>query len=148
ARAHATSSVANAILADEILRAQAEAALPVATPTQAAVLAYATSHLGMRVRTVRSTPAAPWLGNRSTGLALGASAPAAVFRLARGHTATVRTPSGTYRVTATGRALPLRQVSRGSARASIAALLVSSTQRAGFPAWLAQQEAASLAQMT
>src|SRR5207247_910188 len=81
ARAGANTYVARAAVADELLRAQIEARLVVPSPAEAAIRLFDASYPGALIRAFKVEPAAPWLGNRTSGFALAPAAPAALFRL-------------------------------------------------------------------
>jgi hypothetical protein len=70
-------------------------------------------------------PAASWLGNRTTGFALAASAPAALFRLPSAVASPFTTGLGSYSVTPLDGALPLGAVPYADARNAIRTALVS-----------------------
>jgi hypothetical protein len=125
AKAGANTFVARAAVADELLRAQIEGALPVAAPTEAAVQAFYAFYPGVLIRQFKVAPAAPWLGNRPTGFALAASAPAALFRLPSTVASTFTTGLGSYSVTPLDEALPLGAVPLGVARPAIRTTLLS-----------------------
>jgi hypothetical protein len=125
AKAGANTFVARAAVADELLRAQIEGALPVPAPTEAAVQAFYAFYPGVLIRRFKVTPSAPWLGNRPTGFALAASAPAALFRLPSTVAATFTTGLGSYTVTPLDEALPLGAVPLGLARPAIRTTLLS-----------------------
>jgi hypothetical protein len=132
ARADANTHVARAAVADELLRAQIEARLVVPSPTEpAAQLVYAT-YPDMLIRPFTVQPAAPWLGNRTSGFALAAAAPAALFRLPAGVASPFTTGLGSYTVTPLGGALPLGAVPYVNARAAIRTALVSFARTQGY----------------
>ncbi|MGE5272705.1 MAG: hypothetical protein ACM3QU_02900 [Verrucomicrobiota bacterium] len=125
ARAGANGLVARAAVADELLRAQIEDSLPVAAPTESAARVFYVSYSNILIRAFKVQPAAPWLGNRTTGFALAATAPAAVFRLPSAVASSFTTGLGSYTVTPLGGALPLGAVPYGDARAAIRTALLS-----------------------
>jgi hypothetical protein len=125
ARAGANTYVARSAVADELLRAQIEASLIVSAPTETALRLFYTGYPDALVRPFKVQPAAPWLGNRTTGFALAAAAPAALFRLPSAIASSFTTGLGSYRVTPLGVALPLGAVPYVEARPAIRAALVS-----------------------
>src|SRR5262249_14251053 len=125
AKAGANTFVARATVADELLRAQIEGALPVPAPTEAAVQAFYAFYPTVLIRRFKVTPAAPWLGNRPTGFALAASAPAAVSGLPSTVAPTSTPGLGSYAVTPLDEPLPLGAVPLGLARPAIRTTLLS-----------------------
>jgi hypothetical protein len=125
ARAGANMYVARAAVADELLRAQIEAHLVVPRPAEAASRLFYASYPGVLIRAFKVTPAAPWLGNRTSGFALAAAAPAALFRLPATVASPFTTGLGSYAVTPLGEALPLGAVPYVDARPAIRTALVT-----------------------
>jgi hypothetical protein len=125
ARAGANMFVARAAVADELLRAQIEGSLSVPAPTETAVQLFYATYPDILIRPFKVQPAAPWLGNRTTGFALAAAAPAAVFRLPSAVASPFTTGLGSFTVTPLGEALPLGAVPYGDARSAIRTALVS-----------------------
>jgi hypothetical protein len=125
AKAGANVYVARAAIADELLRARAEAALPVPLPTAAQVEAFYAAYPDALVRRFTVKPAAPWLGNRTAGFALAAAAPAALFRLPSAVASPFTTGLGSYTVTPADAPLPLGAVPLSDARPAIATALRS-----------------------
>jgi hypothetical protein len=125
ARAGANMYVARGAVADELLQAQIEARLVVPPPAEAAIRLFYASYSGVLIRAFKVTPAAPWLGNRTSGFALAAAAPAALFRLPATVASHFTTGLGSYAVTPLGEALPLGAVPYVDARAAIRTALVT-----------------------
>jgi hypothetical protein len=125
ARAGANMFVARAAVADELLRAQIEGSLSVPAPTEPAVQLFYATYPDILIRPFKVQPAAPWLGNRTTGFALAAAAPAAVFRLPSAVASPFTTGLGSFTVTPLGEALPLGAVPYRDARSAIRTALVS-----------------------
>ena len=125
ARAGANTFVARAAVADELLRAQIEGSLAVPAPTEPAVQLFYSTYPDVLIRPFRVQPAAPWLGNRTSGFALAAAAPAAVFRLRAAVASPFTTGLGSYTVTPLGESLPLGAVPYVDARGAIRTALVS-----------------------
>ena len=117
ARAGANIYVARAAIADELLRAQIEGALTVLAPTESAIQLFYASYPDVLVRPFEVQPAAPWLGNRTSGFALAAAAPAALFRLPSAVASPFTTGLGSFSVTPLGEALPLGAVPYPDVRA-------------------------------
>ena len=125
AKGGANTVVARAAVADELLRAQIEGSLTVPAPTEFAMQLFYGTYAEFLIRPFRVTPAAPWLGNRSAGFALAASAPAALFRLPSKVASPFTTGLGSYTVTPLDEALPLGAVPYADARIAIATTLRS-----------------------
>lgn len=125
AKAHATLNVARAVIADELLRAKAEAATKATPPTGAQIAAFYQSYPEALVRAVRAKPAPRWLGNRRQGFALAAASPETLFRLPAGIEATLATSSGSYAVTPLDEPLPLGALPLELARPAIRAALIA-----------------------
>ena len=144
ARAGAGVRGARGVIADELRRAAIQQRLHVASPSSTDVQAYYDSYAAMPARLVRVKPAAPWLGGRHRGFALGTVAPAAVLGLPRGKSMTVRTMLGKYKVKALGPTLPLGQLPLGRVRAAIASAIVSLEREEAYQTWLLEREQAAL----
>ena len=124
-KAGANTYVARAAVADELLRAQIEGALQVPAPTDLQTRLFYGAYASILIRPFKVAPAAPWLGKRTTGFALAASAPAALFRLPSAVASPFTTGLGSFMVTPTDEALPLGAVPLESARPAIRTTLVS-----------------------
>ena len=125
ARGRASVPVARSILADTIRRRKLGAKLRVAKPSSTAIAGFYAEYPDVLVRTVqaRGDDAPWWLAGRKTGLALSTFAPAQLFALPAGRTATVRTLTGNYAMRALDEARPLGSVSLTQARPAISAAL-------------------------
>ena len=100
ARGRANPIVARAAIEDELVRAQVEGTLRgVPAPTEAEIRDFYTFYPGTPARAFRVTPAAPWLGGRTSGFALASAAPAALFRLPAAVASPFTTGLGSYTVT-------------------------------------------------
>ncbi len=124
-KAGANIYVARAAIADELLRAQAEGAIAVPSPTPAQIQAFYTAYPDTLVRRFKVAPAASWLGNRTSGFALAASAPAALFRLPSLLASPFTTGLGSYTVTPFDQPLPLGALALETVRPAIATALRS-----------------------
>jgi hypothetical protein len=142
AKAHATVTIARAVLADQIRRARIATDLPAATPSSSAVKAFYTSYPDVMVRQVETKPAASWLGGRTRGFILSATAPTQLFD---GGTRSVWTPTGVVRVKPLGAAAPLGAVSLAEARPAIAAALRSFSRNESFERWTEARQKGALA---
>jgi hypothetical protein len=125
AKAGANVYVARSAIADELLRARAEASVRAPAPTAAQVESFYAAYPDALVRRFAVKPAAPWLGNRTSGFALAAAAPAALFRLPSAVASPFTTGLGSYTVTPADAALPLGAVPLADARPAIATALRS-----------------------
>jgi hypothetical protein len=125
ARAGANTLVARAAVADELLRAQIEGSLVVQAPTGTATQFFYATYPEVLIRPFKVQPAAPWLGNRTSGFALALAAPAALFRLPAAVASPFTTGLGSFTVTPLGVALPLGAVPYMDARNAIRTALVS-----------------------
>jgi hypothetical protein len=125
AKAGANPYVARAAIADELLRAQAEAAISVPAPPDVQIQAFYGAYQDALIRQFRVQPAAPWLGNRTSGFALAAAAPAALFQLPSAVASPFATGLGSYTVTPLDAALPLGAVPLSAARPAIRTALLS-----------------------
>jgi hypothetical protein len=123
ARAGANIYVARAAIADELLREQAEAAIAVAAPGEGQLRDFYASYADSLIRRFKVTPAAPWLGNRTSGFALAVAAPGALFRMPSGLASPFTTGLGSYTVTPFDAALPLGAVPYADARPAIGTAL-------------------------
>jgi hypothetical protein len=142
-QAHATVSIARAILGDELRQAKLEAGLRAPMPSEDDVLSFYTSYPQLLVRLVRASPAPAWLGGRPRGLALSEVAPNSLFTLPLGKQATVDTLAGPVSVKPLGDALPLGAIPLASARSAVATALQSFARGQAFESWtIARQHGA------
>jgi hypothetical protein len=132
AKAGANIYVARAAIADELLRAQAEATVHAAAPTGGQIQAFYAAYQNTLVRQFKVQPAAPWLGNRTFGFALAAAAPAALFRLPSAVASPFTTGLGSYTVTPLDQALPLGALPLDQARPAIRTALLSFARSQGY----------------
>jgi hypothetical protein len=125
ARGGANVYVARAAIADELLRGQIEGSIIVPGSTEPQVQAFYATYSDTLVRPFKVTPAAPWLGNRTSGFALAIAAPGALFRLPSAVASPFTTGLGSYIVTPLDQALPLGALPLESARPAIRTALRS-----------------------
>ena len=125
AKARANVYVARDAIADELIRAQTEASIAVPPPTEAQIAAFYGAYPDVLARPFKVTPAAPWLGNRTTGFALDVAVPGALFKLPGAVASPFTTGLGSYTVTPLDDAVPLGAVPYADARPAIAAALRS-----------------------
>ncbi len=138
-----TSEVARSLIVDELRQQQMERRMPIDERYGGAVRAYYSAHAQAAARRVQVTPAAPWLGGGSTGIAFEPFAPKDVFRLPTGRTGLASTLSATYKVRPLSAVKPLHHFGLDEARPAIRASIASERQARVFQAWMkkAQTEA-------
>jgi hypothetical protein len=144
AAAGVSPSLARSILADELRRAKVARTLTVPKPTAAAVDTFYESYANVLVRPVTATPAPPWLGGRSQGLALDGVAPDGVFDLASETQRTLQTIDGAYEVRAVGDAQPLGTIPLSVVAPAIRAALTMFAQGNAFERWTTSRQVAAL----
>lgn len=147
-RAGATVPEARGILADQLRRAHVEAFLPSAAPSPSQIATFYTAYPDLEVRLMSATPAPPWLGSRTQGLAIQNVAPDRLFALATGKSERVLTSTGTFAVKALQASAPLGAVPLGQARPAIAAALRTFAQGVAFETWTVGKQSAALATAT
>ena len=125
AKARANVYVAREAIADELIRAQAEASIAVAPPTEAQIAGFYAAYPDVLARPFKVTPAAPWLGNRGSGFALDVAVPSALFKLPAAVASPFTTGLGSYTVTPLDDPVPLGAVPYTDAHPAIAAALRS-----------------------
>jgi hypothetical protein len=125
AKGGANIYVARAAIADELLRVQVEASIAVPGSTEPQIQAFYATYSDTLVRPFKVTPAAPWLGNRTSGFALAVAAPGALFRLPSAVASPFTTGLGSYTVTPLDQALPLGAIPVDQARPAIRTALRS-----------------------
>jgi hypothetical protein len=125
AKGGANIYVARAAIADELLRVQVEASIAVPGSTEPQIQAFYATYSDTLVRPFKVTPAAPWLGNRTSGFVLAVAAPGALFRLPSAVASPFTTGLGSYTVTPLDQALPLGAIPVDQARPAIRTALRS-----------------------
>jgi hypothetical protein len=148
ARARVSLPLARSILADELRRAQLARRLKVREPTAADIETFYESYPDVLVRAVKAKPAPSWLGWKSKGFAVEATAPGSVFGLESKTTRTLQTIEGTYKVRAMGNAQPLGTMPLSVIKRAIRATLTSFARRDAFEQWTTKQQTAALARTT
>ena len=131
-RARANTVVARAAIEDELVRADAEASLRVAAPTEQEIRDYYTFYPATLVRQFTVKPAAPWLGGRTTGFALASAAPAALFRLPSTVASPFTTGLGSYTVRPLDAPVVLGALTLEIARPAIRRALYSFARRQAY----------------
>jgi hypothetical protein len=147
-REHATVPEARAILADQLRRAHVETFLPASSPSASQISMFYKSYPDLQARLMTATPAPPWLGHRTQGLALQDVAPDRLFVLATGKSESVLTSTGTFSVKAMQDASPLGAVPLGRARPAIAAALRTFARGVAFEKWTVGKQRAALTTAT
>ena len=142
AKAHASVTVARAILADELRRAKVEAFLPAAAPSAADVQTFYSSYPDLPVRLVTAVPSPSWLKQKQ-GLVLSQVAPDRLFSLATGKKTVLRTSQGSFTVKTLQDALPLGAVPLGRARPTIVAALQAFERGQEFEQWTVSKQRAA-----
>jgi hypothetical protein len=135
---HATVNIARDVLGDQLRQQEVEVTLRTAAPTAAQIATFYATYGGQPARTVRAAKALSWLGGAS-GVALEVNAPADVFTLPAGGTATVDGVT----VTAAGPTVSLAAIPLVTAQSSIRAALTELARGVAFDSWLAKGEAAA-----
>ena len=145
AAAHVTLVDARAIIADRLARERIEERFQPRAASARDVADFLTTYAATRVRLVTVQPRAPWLGGADRGLVVETLAPAQVFGITTGQTATIDTLDGRFRVTAVQAAQPLYALPHAEA-VGVARQVLGRFARDGvFQSWLRGQEAKVLA---
>ncbi len=131
-KARANIYVARAAIADELIREQSESAIGVPAPTEAQIAGFYATYPDVLARPFTVAPAAPWLGNRTSGFALTVAAPGALFRLPTAQASPFTTGLGSFTVTPLEAALPLGAVPYESARPAVAVALRTFARRQAY----------------
>jgi hypothetical protein len=132
AKAHATLTVARGVIADELRRAQLEAQQRIAPPTGAEVSTFYESYPDVLARLVSAKTPTSWLGRRTRGLLLAATAPEQLFR---GGARTVWSPDGPVTLRPLAPAVPLGAVPLSQARPAIVAALEQFARGEAYEHW-------------
>jgi hypothetical protein len=145
ARGRANPVVARAAIEDELVRAEVEATLRgVHAPTEPEIRDFYTFYPGTLARAFRVTPAAPWLGGRTSGFALASSAPAALFRLPAAVASPFTTGLGSYTVTPLDAPVVLGALPLALARPAIRRTLSAFARRQAYEILLRKRLRAAL----
>jgi len=145
AKAHASVTVARAILGDQLRQARIESRLGAPTPSAADLQTFYTSYPDLSARLVQAKPAPSWLGSKAQGFAISEVAPDRLFALATGKKAVVRTSDGVYAVKALADPLPLGAVPFSRAKPAIAAALRQFARGLAFERWTVARQHGALA---
>jgi hypothetical protein len=144
ARAHATPTLARAILADELRRRDVEATLHVSGPSGAQLQQWYDTYASANARLVRASAAERWLGDARAGVAVGQQAPGRLFGLATGASTTI----AGVKVTVAGEVAPLGSFPFAQAAPAVRAALVAQQKDAAFAVWSRRRQNQSLASLT
>ena len=137
-------------LAREIVGTQARElkirqALKVAAPSPAQIVDWYASYATMPARAVQAKPGPWWLGGRTSGIALQATAPPSVLTAQPGaKPLLVPGTTGSVRVQVGDPAMPLAAFPLSLATPAIAAALKESARSAAFEKWLLNRQTAAL----
>ncbi len=146
ARGRANTVVARAAIEDELVRARAEETLRgVPAPTEAQIRDFYAFYPGTLARAFRVTPAAPWLGGRTSGFALASAAPPALFRLPATVASPFTTGLGSYMVTPTDEPVVLGALPLEAARPAISRALRSFAREQAYETALRKRVESALA---
>jgi hypothetical protein len=145
ASAHVTLVDARAIIADRLARERVEDRFQPRPASARDIADFLTTYAATRVRLVAVQPDAPWLGGADRGLAVETLAPAQVFSIATGRTATIDTIDGRFQVTPMAAALPLYALPHAQAIGVARQVLGRFARDGVFQSWLRTQEAGLLA---
>jgi hypothetical protein len=132
------TAAVRAILQDDVRRAWIRERLSVGGVSRTAVAAFQATYAETRARLVRVSEPVSWLGGRTRGYALEATAPPELFSLAR--PGLLHTPDGLLTVTPLEDTLPLGALPPELARPSIVAALHAFAQADAYRRWLARAE--------
>jgi hypothetical protein len=143
---HATVANARGVLGDELRRVQIAATLSVPAPSEAQIQAFYSTYPATPVRLVRVSPAARWLGGRTTGLAISPIVPSRLFTIASGERTTLLAADGSYSVQPLDQSLPLSAVPLALARPAIRAALVAFARADAVETWTEARQAQVLNQ--
>ncbi len=137
-------ALARLLLADELRRRAVEAGLRVPAPSDRQARAWFDTYAGTIARAVRADRPASWLGDRRTGVALARDAPARVFALRPGASASIRG----IRVTALGEPAPLGSFPFAQAQVAVRRALLTEARDAAFATWSRRRQNQALPRLT
>jgi hypothetical protein len=146
ARARARPDSARGVIADELRRAQVEAKLRVAPPSDAKIADFYDSYAATSARLVQVKKPAAWLGHSTRGYALESTSPPQVMTLPANRWSVIHTMTGAYRVRPLEAVVPLAGLPQTLVRNSIVAALVSQARADTYGTWLMAQQRVALSQ--
>jgi len=138
-RAHASAAVARGIIGDQLRSREIQRRLSVKTPSASDVDRFGVTYGAVSARNVTVSPAPSWLPT-GTGVALAASAPAAVFTAPTGRAVRVLSAEGPLTVRALGDTMPLDAIPLDQARPAIVHELVDQERADAYAAWSLQKQ--------
>jgi hypothetical protein len=145
ARAGISRSLARSIIDTQARELKIRRSLRVGAPTSAEILDWYTSYSTEPARVVDATPAPWWLGSLTHGVALAATAPAAVLTAKPGaKPLLIPTTNGYVKVRVGDPAMPLGAYPLSLATPAISAALVESKRLTAFGTWLLARQTAAL----
>jgi hypothetical protein len=142
ASAKLTIADARAIIAARLERDDVEARFKPRPPTATQIADFLATYAQQPVRLVRTTRAAPWLGNALQGFAVSTLAPSEVFTLA--DAGRIDTPDGPFDVTPLAAAVPLALLPHAQAVAAARTALERLARDAVYRTWLHGREQSRL----
>ncbi len=142
--AHASLSLARAVIGDELRRMRIESRFAAPSPSGSDIADYQQTSAELQARLVQTARSATWLGGRKIGYALASNAPTPVMTVRSGRWTQMWSPTGTMRIRPLGEPVPLGTVPLSRARSSIRAALIAQSRDARYPVWIAAQMARSL----
>ena len=134
--------VARDIAADELRANEIQSRLAVPAPSTKDVARFRETYAPVLAREIDVSPAPSWLPGGS-GVALATSAPAAVFRVPTGRSATIRTAEGRFTVVAREDTTALGAVSGGAASAAAARELRAEMRAEAYSGWSIRMQKAA-----
>jgi hypothetical protein len=138
----ASLAVARGVLGDELRRREIADRLATAKIASADVARFRATYAPVLAREITVSPAPSWLPE-GRGVALATSAPAAVFALAAGRRAVVRTVEGSFVVEALGETSALAVVPSDVARAAVVRELRAERRAEAYAAWTIRMQKAA-----
>jgi hypothetical protein len=146
ADAGASGAVGRGILGDELRSAEIVDRLSFARISSADVTRFRSTFAPVLAREITVSPTPSWLPE-GRGVALATSAPAAVFEIATGRRATVRTAEGSFVVEPTGDSTALGAVPGDQARAAVTRELRVERRADAYAAWTIRMQKAAASKL-
>jgi hypothetical protein len=146
AKAGASEGTARGVIADEVRRAQIEARLRVASPSDARIADFYDSYGASSARLVQVAKPAAWLGHAMRGYALDTTAPPQVLTLPANKWSVIHTMTGVYKVRPLEATVPLGGLPSSLVRSAIVTALVSQARAQSYDDWMMSQQQVALSQ--
>ena len=140
--AGATLPVARGILGDELRWREIEAGLSIGAVSVRDVARFRATYAPVLARELSVSPAPSWLPE-GRGVALATSAPAAVFALRSGRSATVRTAEGVFVMRALGPSEALGAVPESQSRSAVVRELRAARRVEAYAEWTVRKQRAA-----